>query len=285
MSLLHAPMPTTARWREAPVRGPVAARTSSALAAVASVAAVLTWVPGLLHGPAAMNGSARGTALVVLVAGVPVLLAGMLLTRRDGWVGPPLWLGALGLMAYNAVLFCFATPFNRAFPVYVAMLGLAVASTVSLLHGLRTSVVETWFPPNARARRAAPYIWLVGGLNTAVWLAAVVPAVVRDDPRFLAGTGLTTNPVYVQDLAFWLPLAALVGWLLWQGYAWGGLLAGGLLVFWVLEAATVAVDQGLAHAADPASPVAGPGGVALFALLGAVGLVVLGAYLRALKPR
>src|SRR5215510_10434684 len=48
---------------------------SGALAAVAVVACGLTlYLPDVLHGPAAMNGSARGTALVLLVAGLPALM-------------------------------------------------------------------------------------------------------------------------------------------------------------------------------------------------------------------
>lgn len=86
------------------------------LAGVAVPTAALTlWDPGLLLGPAAMNGSARGTALVVLVLGVP-LVAGA------GWVsrhGDPAWLaaaaGGVAFLTYNAVMFVFATPFNRAF--------------------------------------------------------------------------------------------------------------------------------------------------------------------------
>jgi hypothetical protein len=32
----------------------------------------------------------------------------------------------------------------------------------------------------------------------------------------LDGTGLTTMPTYVQDLAFWLPLMGLAAWWLWR---------------------------------------------------------------------
>jgi hypothetical protein len=62
-----------AREAVVPVVG-APARLSGALAAVAAVAAALTcFVPGVLRGPAVMNGSARGTALVVLCLAVPIL--------------------------------------------------------------------------------------------------------------------------------------------------------------------------------------------------------------------
>jgi len=54
--------------------GGVAYWLSVALAVIAALSALLTYLAGdVLRGPAVMNGSARGTALVVLVVGVPVL--------------------------------------------------------------------------------------------------------------------------------------------------------------------------------------------------------------------
>src|SRR5215207_9088158 len=99
---------------------------TTALAAVAATAATGTLVDGgTLLGPPAMNGSARGTALVVLVAAVPVLL-GATWRRTDR--AAVIRLGAAAYLAYNAVLFLFATPFNRLFPAYVLMLTLSLAT-------------------------------------------------------------------------------------------------------------------------------------------------------------
>lgn len=48
----------------------------------------------------------------------------------------------------------------------------------------------------------SPYVWVVVTLNMVAWLSAIVPALFSKTPAdLLAGTGLTTNPVYVQDLA------------------------------------------------------------------------------------
>jgi hypothetical protein len=55
----------------------------SALAAVGLLTGALTWVPGILIGPPAMQGSARGTAVVVLVA-APLSIVGITLARRGG---------------------------------------------------------------------------------------------------------------------------------------------------------------------------------------------------------
>jgi hypothetical protein len=56
---------------------------SAALAVAAAAGSLLTFtVPAVLRGTAVMNGSARGTALVVLLAGVPTLAGSMLLAAR-----------------------------------------------------------------------------------------------------------------------------------------------------------------------------------------------------------
>jgi hypothetical protein len=251
-----------------------------ALGAVSIAAALPTLLaPDLLRGTAVMNGSARGTALGVLLS-VAVLCAGTAMTRAAHVAGPLVVHGATWYLAYNAVMFAFATPFNELFLVYVAMLGLAAVATArSLTAG---PAAGPQYRPHGRMRLTAWYIWLVVALNALAWLGRVLPATFGGDPEFLDGTGLTTNPVFVQDLGFWLPLAAFIGWLVWTGTARGGLLSGALLVFWLLESVGVAIDQGFGHAADPQSDVATLGGMWLFVGLSVVTATALVGYLRAL---
>lgn len=56
---------------------------SATLGVIAAMAAAITFfVPAVLRGPAVMNGSARGTALVLLLVAVPALTLSMLSPRR-----------------------------------------------------------------------------------------------------------------------------------------------------------------------------------------------------------
>lgn len=241
---------------------------------VAALPTVL--VDRVLNGPAVMNGSARGTALIVLVVAVPVLVVSLTRpapsTRTHAWT-----LGALAYLAYNAGLFVFATPFNELFLAYVAMLGLAVWAIVSALVDLPTPPAV---PERLPARPIAGFLVAVAALNGLAWLMFVVPELDNvGDPAFLRGTGLTTNPIYVQDLAFAIPAVVAIAVLLWRRRPWGGLLAGAALVFWVVESFGVAVDQVLGHRADPSSEVATYGGAAMFAVLGVLSCVALGGWL------
>ena len=255
---------------------------SAALAGVASAAAAGTvLIPGVLRGPAVMNGSARGTALVVLLVAVPVLLLAMRSAANGSVRAIIVWLGAIAYLAYNAVLFVFSTPFNQLFLFYEATLGLSFWSLVVVLYHVDAQALRMRFSAKLPARGLATYALVIVALNGLVWLRNVLPGIVSSvPPSWLVGTGLTTNPVYVQDLAFWLPLMAVAAVWLWLGRPWGYLIVGSMLVMWVIEGVGVAVDQWLGHAADPASTVASATAVPLFATLAVVGLIPLFFYFR-----
>ncbi|HTQ89815.1 MAG TPA: hypothetical protein VMK84_10020 [Streptosporangiaceae bacterium] len=281
----------TARMTAGPARSRVAgpARTafwlSAALAVTAAAGSLLTFtVPAVLRGTAVMNGSARGTALVVLLAGVPALACSMLLAARGSAAAVITWLGSAGFLLYNSLMFAFATPANRLFPLYLAMLALAAWSAGTLLWQADVAAFGALFPARTPVRGIAVYMWTAVALNAVAWLTRIIPAVVGGGaPAYLRGTGLPVNVVYVQDLALWLPLLAVAAAWLWQRRPWGYLLAGAGLVMWALESASIAVDQWYGHAADPASPVASGALVPAFAVLAVIGLIPAGLLLHGLS--
>ncbi|MFB9356739.1 hypothetical protein [Actinoplanes nipponensis] len=251
------------------------------VAALVLVAAVPTFfVTGILNGTPVMNGSARGTALTMFALALPVLAVGLVTSARGSVRGRAALIGALGYLTYNATLLVYATPFNELFLAYVALLGLSLWSLVSALLDPRPPLA-----PDSRlpARGLAAFILTVAALNALAWLRLIVPDLGEDPPGFLAGTGLTTNPIHVQDLAVWLPALAIVAVLLWRRRPSGVFLAGAGLVFWEIEAVGVAVDQWFGHRADPASDVATPAGSVMFVLLAAATLVPLILWLRSIR--
>jgi hypothetical protein len=193
------------------------------------------------------------------------------------------WLGAAGFLLYNALMFVFATPANRLFPLYLVMLALAAWSIGALLQQADVAALGALFSPRTPVRPIAIYIWVTVALNATAWLARIVPAVVHGGaPAYLTGTGLTVNIVYVQDLALWLPLLAVAAAWLWRRRPWGYLLVGAGLVMWVLESISIAVDQWYGHAAAPGSPVASGALVRAFAALAVIGLIPAGLLLHGL---
>jgi hypothetical protein len=255
---------------------------SGALAVVATAAAAATlFIPGLLRGPPAMNGSARGTALVVLVVAVPLLVIAMLWAAARSVRALILWLGAMAYLGYQAVMFTFATPFNQLFLLYLAMFSLCFWSTIVLVRQLDIEALRARFSANLPVRGLATYALIIVLLNALAWLRNVVPSVLSSTPpSWLDGTGLATNPVYVQDLAFWLPLMAVGAVWLWRRQAWGYLVVGSMLTMWVIESVSIAVDQWMGSAADPASTVASATLTPAFGVLALIGLLPLYVYFR-----
>jgi hypothetical protein len=259
--------------------------TSIALTVAGATAAAFTlFMPGVLHGMPAMNGSARGTALVVLFIAVPILVVSVTATAF-GRVRPVVsWLGAAAFLLYNSVLFLFATPFNALFLIYVAMFTFAFWTLVLLLRTMKVESFASRYGPELPARPIAAFMGTVAFLNAAAWLNSVLPALSHSESaQFLAGTGLTTNPIYVQDLSFWIPLMAVSAVLLWRRQAWGLVLVGGLLVQLVIESISIAVDQWMGSAADPSSTVVSSALTPIFFALAAITLIPLYFYFRGMR--
>jgi len=258
---------------------------SGSLAVVAAIAAAGTaLVPGVLRGTAVMNGSARGTALVLLLVAVPSLAIAMRFAARGSARAQIVWLGAVGYILYNSVLFLFMSPFNNLFLLYVAMMSVAIWSAAMVIQGVGVESFRDRFSPALPVRAIAVYLLAIFAFNFLAWMRSVVPGVLStSSPSFLDGTGMTTSALYVQDLAFWLPLIAVSAVWLWRRQAWGYVIAGAMLVTYEIEAVGVAVDQWMGHAADPASPVAFAGAVPIFAAIAVINLVPVVLYFRNLN--
>jgi hypothetical protein len=254
---------------------------SLALAVIAAAASALTFlVPGILLGPDVSNGNARGTALVILVLAIPALLLAIWLERRGSWRGVFVWLGALFYLAYNAFLFLFLTPFNSLFLLYITFQSLALFSTLALVRAVdpgRTIDSMRRLP----VKGLAVFVWTIVVLNAMAWLQEVVPAIAAENPgTFLEGLGVATNAVYVQDLAFWLPLMTVAAWWMWHRRPLGILLTGSWLVFGAIESVGIAVDQWFGHRADPLSPHASDSVIPMMVALAIVNLIGVYFYLR-----
>jgi hypothetical protein len=124
-----------------------------ALMLVGALACSVTFfVPSVLSGTPVMNGSARGTALTFLLVALPCTAIGMRWARAGSSKGFVVWMGGTAYCAYNAFMFCFATPFNQLFLLYVAMLALASWSLAALFWSLagRPLTTRVGSPPGRR---------------------------------------------------------------------------------------------------------------------------------------
>jgi hypothetical protein len=249
---------------------------TSAVVAITALA-----MPDLLNGPDVMIGSTRGTALVVLVLGVPILVLGMAGARDGRLLGIVAWIGSVAFLAYQAWMFLFALPFNGLFLVYVAMLAFGFWGLVSLLIQVPAGTYAPSFAPALPARVLAG--WMIASCLAfyALWLKNVAPALFDSTaPGFLDGTGMVTATNYVLDMALFLPFTVFVAVALWRRTPWGLLVGGAMLLMLVLESLAIAADQWIGSAADPSSPVASAAVTPLFLGVAAIGLVALGLWYR-----
>lgn len=286
MTATTASGPFAAAERSMPLRGaPVALSVVLAIVAAAICLTAFAFA-GEIRSPAATVGNMQGTALVLLAATTPVLVVSMVrcLAGHPAWIVG--WLGAAGSAAYQSVLFLFGTPFNPFFHLYVALLALSAWTIVALAVRLPLADIEARVGAHAPRRLVAGWLGLNALLFGLLWLKATGPAVVGPmPPAFLDGTGMTTGPVQVIDLAATLPAMLLAAWLLWRGRPGGQLVSGTLLVMLALETLSIGVDQWLGSAADPSSPASSAAMTPVFAVLTVLGVAVLALFLRPASRR
>jgi hypothetical protein len=261
-------------------RAPYVLSIGLVLVTLAAVLGALLF-PDAIHAPAVTVGNLQGTALVLGAVTLPVLIAAMVLLARGITVAVVFWLGALGSIAYQSVLFLFGVPFNSYFFLYVAMLSLSIWSIVTLAGRLPIAGVGRRIGGHAPVRLVAGYLLVNAALFLVLWLTSTVPPVLSGEPpAFLDGTGMLTGPVQILDFAFTLPLMTMAAVLLLRRRTWGYVLSGALLVMLAIETASIGVDQWMGHAADPSSPAASAALTPVFAVLTVIGVVVLGLFLR-----
>jgi hypothetical protein len=260
---------------------------SGSLAVVATAAALLSFLfPSLLTGSKVATGNLRGTALAILVVGLPVLVTAMRVAARGSARGLVVWVGTLAYLLYQAVLFCFATPLNNLFLVYVAYLGLCFWSLVTLLLRFDLAAFEQRLSARMPARPLAGVALTLVVLNAYAWLSQIVPATFSSRPgSLMKDTGLLTNPVFIQDLAIWLPVLTAAGIASWNRKPWGLLVTGAMLVMFVLESISIATDQWFGSQAAPLSESASMSAVPAFAVLALLTAVPLLWYCQYLDRR
>ena len=248
-------------------------------AAIATITALAT--PDLVHGPAVMVGSMRGTALVVLVLAIPILALAMAAARRGSLVGVAGWIGSVAFVAYQCWMFLFAVPFNGLFLVYVAGLAFGFWGLIALLTRVPFGAYEKSFSAALPSRLLSG--WMIASCVAfyALWLKNVVPASFDSEaPAFLTGTGMVTATNYVLDMALFLPFTIIVAAGLWRRTPFGLVVGGSMLLMLTLESIAIAVDQWFGSAADPASPVASAAITPMFLVVAAISAAAWALWLR-----
>ena len=205
-------------------------------------------VPDLYRDAPTWAAQARGVNAIDLVVTLPTLVIALLLSARGSRRARVVWLGVLGYVLYNAVIFGFTMAFNQLFLVYVGVLSVSVFGIVALLNDGR--IPRGQLTGTARGV-VSVYLLALAALFLLTWLAEILPALAtHTTPNSIVAARLPTNPVYVLDIGVLLPLFVLaaVGLLRREPGAAG--LCGSLLVLNVLLALSIMASTVLQHAVD-----------------------------------
>ena len=187
---------------------------SNRLAAIASVLAAVAALAGLLIRGLYVDTpywvqQARGTDLATLLLAVPVLAFGLWDASRGSAAGRLAVFAGLLYLVYNYAIFAFSVAMNSLTAVHIAIFGLALWSllltgTLGRCRGRSGSGLSR--------RASGVFLVAVAVLFSFLWIGQIASTTTTGMlPPDLLKAGISTNPVYALDLAFFLPLCEIAG--------------------------------------------------------------------------
>lgn len=211
-----------------------------------------------------------GQDVVTLILGIPLLIAGVVLTRKGSLRGRLLLTGALGYFLYTYGAMSFLTAFNPFYLLYVALFSLSLFGFILALSGLDPVFVTEHVSDKFPRRTIASYFIIVAAFLSLAWLGLVVPPMFSGQPPAGLESAITMV-IQSLDLGVIVPTALVTAILLLQKRPWGFTLATVVLLkILSMGAALIAmiinqVREGVA--VDPVVSV-------IFAIIGLSGMIL-----------
>ena len=170
-----------------------------------------------------------GADIVTLVIGIPLLITGILHSRKGTLRGQLLLTGALGYFLYTYASMCFLTAFNPLFLVYVALFSLSLFGFILSMKNLDVDEVTRHVQDGFPRRAIAAYFIIIAVFLTLAWLGLVAsPSLTWTPPNGLESA--ITMVIQAMDLGIIVPTAFLTASLLIKKQAWGYALSSVILL-------------------------------------------------------
>src|SRR5687768_1470185 len=214
INLVMAQQASAIDERGAPVNpGSIANRfaaVATAFAAVAAIGGLL--IPGLYRDAPYWVQQARGTDLATLFVAVPVLTLGLWTARGGSPAGRLAIFAGLLYLVYNYGIFVFSVVMNPLTGLHIVIVGFALWSLILATRSAALGEAGAAVAPGLDRRASGVLLIGVAALFGLLWIGQIATATATGTVApDLVRAGLSTNPVYALDLAFFLPLCALAG--------------------------------------------------------------------------
>jgi hypothetical protein len=218
------------------------------LVAVTAVAGIF-WPAAYAKETLYSSAGAIGSDLVDLLLVVPVLLISGILGYRGSVPARLVWLGTLGYLLYNFVLYAFGVHFNALFLIYCATLSLCFYATVFCLPLISLEQIAQTYGPRAPRKTTAIVLLVIAALYAAFDLGEDIPALLAGRvPQSVIQVNLHVSFIHCLDLIFLLPGMCITAYLLFRrrasGYALGAAFLA-LLAIMNIELAVLMVVMAL----------------------------------------
>jgi hypothetical protein len=192
-----------------------------------------------------------GTDVVTQLIGIPLLGAGIVLSRKGSLRGQLLLTGALGYFLYTYGAMCFLTAFNSLFLVYVALFSLSLFGFILSMSSLDVDEVARHISSGFPRRVVAFYFIIVAVFLLLAWLGLVASPSLRWTPPAGLESAITMV-IQALDLGVIVPTSLITATLLLKKQAWGYTLSSVMLLkILTMGAALIAMIVGQMLAGVP----------------------------------
>lgn len=186
-------------------------------------------------------GANRGSDVLTIVLGIPLLLGSLILARRESLRGMLVLMGTLVYFLYVYASMSLGTAYNQFFLLYVALFGASLAAFILTFVSIDRRDLAGRMPSTMRHAVPGWFMIVSGAVTLVVWLMEPVTALVNgNDPTILETS--TTLITHALDIAIIVPAAVLAGWLILRRVALGYLIAVTLLVLEIMLAPMIALQ-------------------------------------------
>ncbi len=210
------------------------------LCIVLAITGLQVFWPGIYRETRIAAGGAFASDLIDLFLVVPVLALSTLLAVRGSFSALLVWIGTLGFLVYNFLIYAFAVHFNPMFLAYCAVLGLSFYGLIGIRELLPFDEVAKRYTSGTPRRTTAIAFLFIAVSTVFGEVKEIVTAIHAGQiPARITEAGQLTNPIHVLDLCFLLPAVAIAGILLLRRKPLGFIMAPVLMVTLILIAIEV----------------------------------------------